>query len=530
MKYFLIIVLALILTISLVGCRVDDLPFLNKDTQTLVENEEIKYKIDKVILSKGYQSIEPNVEVVKKSNDIRLLVSIGLLETSGISVDQIVKKGNIINIHVINELEENEIQLAVPQIILDLKNAKSLNLEEVKFNIVNENYKPLNIKFGVNEVINKVKLDFNVTSNSAPTIGLSSIDDSLIWNITYNSIFDMDNPETPLVNLSVELDANSGKVLKSTKGFISSFIDEGHVLDYVMDKFILYKQIGKEFESDIKTESVWYYDIKKNAKTLIYHTNSDIFSACFSQDYKYISVLEKNMSKASVYIISTDEKKAYKLLLEEAINPTLLRWNDKNDLFVLDNNGKTTNIYNYNIRNDETELISTIDKSIIDLRVNKGSYLLLQNDENRANKSIYFTKDWNNYRFIDFGFSLRLINEDIIGYLKKNEKDDTNLLHIYDIKNNEEYDVVGLNISSISTLPNNEIFIVEKNQGNNDFTLYEYEVENKILTPLTNVNSDKIFYNKEKNLIYVDLVVPFESSKTEIIYSVDLSKLVNPLP
>lgn len=530
MKHFLSMFLVLIIAISLVGCKIEDLPFLNKDTQTLVEDEELKYKIEKVILSKGYQSIEPNVEVVKKGNDVRLLVSAGLLESSGISVNQVVKKGNIINIHITTELDEEKIQLTVPQIILDLRNTKSLDLNEIKFNIINNNSKPISIKLGLNEVINKVKADFNVTVNSSPTVDLASIDDRLIWKITYDSIFDKDNPETPLVNLSVELDANTGEVLKSRKGLISSYIDEGHVLDYIMDKYILYKRIDIDSDTGLESQSIWSFDIKNNKKTRIYHTNSNILSAAFSPDLKHVSVTENRDSNTELYVISKDEKKAYKILLEEKINLSLVRWNDKNTLYILTNDVDITDIYSYNIKNDQTELVTSIDKNIVDLRINDNSYLILENDDNKINKKIYFTRDWENFRFIDFGFYPRLINEDMIGYLKQGEKDEKNSLQIYDMHSDKKYDVIDLNISSMYVLPDDELFIIEKTQANNDYILHEYELENKNLTTITNLNSDNIFYNKDKNLLYVDLLVPFESEKSEIIYSVDLTKLSKTLP
>lgn len=72
MKHTSIITIIIALILILSGCSIDDLPFLNRESQTILENDgEIKYKIDNVILSKGYQSIEPNVEVLKKNNEIQ---------------------------------------------------------------------------------------------------------------------------------------------------------------------------------------------------------------------------------------------------------------------------------------------------------------------------------------------------------------------------------------------------------------------------------------------------------------------------
>ena len=523
MKYFFKIITLLFIVSSLVGCRAGDVPLLKKDTQTIVKDEDIKYKIEKVILSKGFQSIEPNVEVVKKGNETHLIVSAGLLESSGISIDKIVNKNNIVNIHILNELDDEKDQLAVPQIIINIKNVKSLNLDELKFNIVNENYKPISIKLGLNDVITKVKSDFKVSTNSAPIINLSNINDKIIWKITYNSILDRDNPETPLVNLSVELDANSGEIIKSTKSFISSFIDEGKILDYVMDRYILYYKT--DVENDNYTETVWYFDIKNNIKSIVYYSNVKITSAAFSPDYKNISVIETDGTKSDLFIVSRDEKKAYKVFLEEGVKPTLIKWKDKNNLIILDGDGKNTDVYNYNIKDDEIESICSLDKNIIALSIFKDYYLLTEDHGIKENKMVLLTSDWENFKFIDFGFFPRLISEDVVAYLKKNDKDDKNSLYLYDIKNNEEYDVIDLNISSISILPDDELFIVEKNKSNNDFTIYKYALKDKSLSLITNVNSEAVYYNPNRNLVYVDLVIPFESEKSEIIYSINLSKL-----
>lgn len=530
MKRLLSLFLIISIAVSLVGCKIDDLPFLDKDVETIDESQELKYKIDKVILSKGYQSIEPKVEVVKKSNDIRLLVSVGLLESSGVTVDQIVKNGNIIDIHIVNEISKDNIQLVVPQIILDLKNTKSINIDDMKFNIINENYKPLVIKLGVSDVINKVKSDFNVTANNAPEVDLRLIDEMLIWSITYNSIFDKDNPETPLVNLSVELDANSGEILQSTKGFISSYIDEGTILDYVMDKYILYRKSDIDSITGLETYSLWYYDIERHEKTRIYSTNNIISTAAFSVDFKNISVIENDGTSNNLFIITKDEKRAYKVLFDDMVSPTLVRWYDKNNIYALINLIDQTNIYKYNIKTDKIELVVELDKNIADLRINDNSFLLTENIENNINKNIYLATNLEELKFIDFGFNPRFANSNTIAYLKSNEDDERNLMHIYSVKDKKEYDVIDMNISSIYILPNDELFIVEKNTGNNDFTIHEYELKSKTLTPITMVNSDNIYYNKSRHLVYVDLLVPFESEKTEIIYSVDLTKLSSLLP
>jgi len=224
------------------------------------------------------------------------------------------------------------------------------------------------------------------------------------------------------------------------------------------------------------------------------------------------------------------DKKAYKVLFTDSVVPKIIRWKDKNDLLIIDNDGKQTNIYNYNTKNNETDLEYTLAKNIIGFRILKDNYIIVESVLDSANKKISYTRDFDNYSFIDNGFNSSFIDQDMIAYIKKNEKQDIDTLHIYDLKNMQEYDVIDLNISSYALLPDDELFIVEKNQNNNDFTIFEYNIKDKEIVPITKVNSDKLFYNKKKNLVYVDLIIPFESEKSEIIYSIDLSKLTSIKP
>lgn len=531
MKHTSIITIIIALILILSGCSIDDLPFLNRESQTISENDgEIKYKIDNVILSKGYQSIEPNVEVLKKNNEIQLLINVGLLETSGVNIDKLTKDGNMINIHVSNVLDYESVKLAVPQITLDFKDISMSNLENIKFNIVNENFQPINLKLNLNDAINKVKSDFNVSSNTVPKVNLEKIGDKFIWNITYYSIFDKGNIETPLVNLSVELDANTAELLQSKKGFISSLIDEGRVLDYVMDKFILYRKIAIDPITSIKTESIYCYDIEENTKTRLYFTNCTILSAYYSPDHDYISIVENDGTSNELLIVDSKENKAYKVLFEDSFNPNIVRWKDENNLLILTNGDGFSKIYNHDIRDAKTELVAIINKNIFDFRVKGKSYILVENHDTDKNKNIYITYDWNQLNYIGKGLNVRFLNDKMIVYLKENENDTSNILNIYNLEEMKVYDKVDLDVLSISTVSENGFLLIEKNQGANNFNIHQYNLEDKESTFITMVNSENILYDSNKNLIYVNLVVPYEAEKSEIIFSLDLEKLINTIP
>lgn len=527
MKHFIKLILLIILTIFLTGCKVvDNLPLLAKDTKTAPETEigeELKYTIEQVILSKGYQTIEPNVEILKKKNNrIKLLTSLGLLESSGADIEKITKKGNIVNIYVSNKTDEESIQLSVPQIIIDI-NEKLKNIDEIKFNVINENYKPLSIKLGLNDVINKINSEFKVSSNTVPVINLSNINDNIIWNITYNSIFDRDNPETPLVNLSVEIDANSGDILKSTKSFISSIIDEGHVLDYIQNKYILYKKTEKDIERNINSESLWFYDIEHNERGLLFTSKHKIQSALFSPDLKNISLIENNENSGELYIIPISDIKAYKVFFNEPINPSLTSWKDKNNLYIVDNND-SSNVYIYNLKENENNFINSFDFNFVNIKNYKDKVIITTAEENKINRKISFTEDWENFKLIDYGFNIKFIDENKICYLKNDEKEGRNKLYIYDLSNNKKIDILDLNLSNYSIISESKLLLIEKNQSNNGYTIHDYDIKNRELTTIINTNSDNVYYNREKNLVYVNLNIPFESEKPELIYSIDLKK------
>ena len=118
----------------------------------------------------------------------------------------------------------------------------------------------------------------------------------------------------------------------------------------------------------------------------------------------------------------------------------------------------------------------------------------------------------------------------MIAYLKKNENNSTNILNIYDVDNMKIFDKIEKDISSISTATENGFFLIEKNQGANNFNIQEYNLEDMELTFITMVNSEKVFYDSNKNLLYANLVVPYEADQSEIIFSLDLEKLINTVP
>lgn len=525
MKSIIAVVLSVFLAAFMVGCSADNLPFLNRDTPSSKYDGELKYKVEKVILSKGFQSIEPKVEVVKSASTSKLLISLGLIESSGVSVDKVVKNGNIINIHVLNESNKKDSQLTVPQIIMNLTKTPQADIEDIKFNIINENYKPLSLKLSANDVINKVKTDFFVVSNNSPELNLNRIDDSFIWEIKYNNIFDRNNIEIPLVNLTVEINGNSGEIISSRKGFISSLIDEGIVLDYFMEKSLLYRKNHIDPVTSQEVQGLWIYDIDKDEKNMIYQSNFNLVSASISPDYTHVFFIEDTGKSKDVYVFSLDENKTYKLMLENVI-PAVIRWRADDELVILDNTN-ISNIYSYNLNTSQMTFLNRFSKVFTGLRVFNDHFILMCDNGNSDNRNIYYSYNLEDISYIDSGFMPRFINEDIIAYINKNEKNDEDHIILHDISKNKairSVNLANINTVNFSVLDENHLFIIGKNSSGNDFSVYEYDMDSKDLTFLTSVNNQNIFYNKTNDKIYVDGVLPFETNNAQIIFSVDLNK------
>lgn len=527
MRRILGLLIFLSIMINLIGCSNAD-PILYKETSNDIKEEEISYTVEQVLLSKGFQSVEPKVEVLRKGLTTKLIVSLGLFQSSGVKVSKIVKVGNEMNIHLQNQSSEELSALVVPQVIIELKGFKLRKLEDTQFNLINENYKPIKLKFGINEAINKIDSEFKIVSNTSPTTNLLSQDGKVLWEVTYTSVFDKDNPEAPLANLSVSMDANTGEIISTKKTFVSSLIDEGYILDYISNKYILYAKAERDIESNIAKENLWSFDIEANEKSLIYSSNTKITKAKFSPDLKHISLIESNETDSSLYIIPREDRKAYKVLFEESLTPKIITWKDSDTLYIVDNSLKDlSNIYDYNIKENITNLNSSVARNITSLRIENNTFMITEEDKETLNLKISITKDWKTFRFIDKGLSPQFIDENKIAYLKNSETENKNELNIYDLELKEKYDMLELNISNFNVQADGNIVILENNPNNNEFTVILYDIKDKTTSPITKTNSDKVFYNAEKNLLYVYLQIPFESDKTELIYSIDLSKTVN---
>lgn len=521
MKKISLFIFTAIIWIMLVGCNNTN----NSQSKTSKKNEEepIGYKIEHIVLSKGYQSIEPNVEITKKNNDNTVLVSLGLVECSGVTIDKITKVDNEVNIYINRLLEEDKIQLSIPQILLSFDKNVSEKLDTLKFNIINENYTPINIAVGKTQILNKIYSQFKISPNTIPDVNLLRYKDDYIWSITFNSIFDKENSKLPLVNLKVKANADTGEIISSEKNVISDYIDDGIVVDYSQNRYLLYKQevlIDKR-----KYEILWLYNIKTKEKEKIFSTTNLIYDAKFSPDYKNLSLIENHNENSSIYLININDKSSKNITPSGQYHIWLMKWADKNHLYFVNNSSEKSSLFSkYTSNVGKTEGLFSINKNVSSFDFNGEYFVFTEFDDKDLNKNIYITKEGSDLKKIDEGFNINFAGKEDVLYLKNIQKNDNNILCSYTLNKDSKIVENHLDIKNYLLINDNDLVLITRNTYNNDYTLVKLDMDNYSETSIAKIVGDNLFYDSNQNTGYLNLSPSINEAKRNIIYSINFNK------
>lgn len=524
MKKALISIAIILLTLSLFACKAKKETNVQGNSNNIKSKENINYTIDKILLSKSFQSIEPSVETTNNKNKIEVLISLGIVDSSGVNIDKVIKKDNDINIYVSAIKEDTDLQLAVPQISLELQKPKFSKFEDLKFNIVNSNYDPLKIKFGVNDVLSKIQSHFEISPCQAPVINLTKANDSILWSVSYENIIDREKPEKSLINLYASIDANSGDIISSEKTLVSSPVDDGYVLDYASNNSLLYKKLIMNNDEKIK-EQLWSYNLSTKEKEMLFSSPLKIHSAKYSSDLSNVSIIEASEETSQIYIVPREDKKAYKVSFEKIFNPMLMEWKDDNNLFLIESSDGKSLVHYYDVQESISNEIALVPKNIHSFKFKDNNVLIEEYLEDDFNKNLYLSRDWQDFDLLDYGFSSKFIGTNNLAYLKKDEKLDTNSLFIYNLENKETINIINENISNFQVLSKDSIFYTNKNSENNNFTLSKYNLDKEETINLGMLINDKIYLDTKEDILYSNITLPFENINPEIIYSIELSNL-----
>ncbi|WP_077369817.1 hypothetical protein [Anaerosalibacter sp. Marseille-P3206] len=522
MKKIVLLTFVTFLIITLTACSTNKITELEPAEET---NEEILgFKIEKILLSKGYQTLEPKVETITKDNKTKLSISFGLIECSGVTIDKITKKNNEINIYTNRLLEDDKTQLAIPQATVLLDKILDGKTDNYKFNIINKNYSPIELKFGKTEILNNIYAQFKIAPNSIPDVSLIRQKDSFVWNIVFNGIFDRGNLQAPLINLNVKADALTGEIIDSDKDIVSDYIDDGMILDYIPKKYLLYKQ--ENLNNNETIDVLWLYDLEKKEKHQIYETNHSIYLSKFSPDHKNISLIENDNGVTNIYLINIGKKVIHKITPVGHSHTWNMEWKNANNLYFIDNSSKGSSIvFLYSIKDNNVDEIYKIPKNISSFDIEDDLLVLTEYDDKKINKAIFITEDGVSFDKIDIGHNISFLDKNTIVYLKNISDKNEDKLFLYNVKDKKMKTQTDINVINYLQIKPEVLLLIEKNSCENDYKLLYYNTAKDKVREIARINNEKIYYDEELNKGYISLSPPLENSKRHIIYSIDLNKM-----
>lgn len=499
-------------------------PFKPKDSRSKVQ--EIDFEIEKVQLTKLFQKTEAYAEFKPKLNPsnpnerLRLVISAGLNEASGLEVNKIVRDNNDLNIY-INTLNGKSSSLVIPQAIVLIDSEDIVSTNNIKFNIIDEtDLEPIKLKIEYNDALSIIESKFKLNTIISPSINLFKSAGDLIWEIIYDPVMDKSEKTLPLVKLKVKIDANSGDIVSENKIKLSYPLDTGNIIGFYKDKYIVYKKDLSE--KDKTREELWLYNIFSNEKSLLFSSEFQISNAHINNSGSYISFIETNGSGSNLYIVPSYNKKAYKFSSEKDINPVLNNWIDNDNICLVEVVGNKSIIYNYNLPKNKLTEIASLDKKISSLASRANRFLFIEEDVSTFNDNIYITKDFKDLDLIDQGYNPKFLNDNTLAYMKSKESKEENYIYIYNLEKEAlKFKFDGL-IPNYQVVDDFSLVYPIKSDGYNSYILKEYNYRDDSLREFSSSITDKTYYSKGANRIYINLNSPFESENNMLIYPLAL--------
>lgn len=525
MKDILRIIILLNIVLMLTACNSEDIsPLLYRDnskTSAIAKSNDddtqLDYTTNKITLSKNYQSINPSIKVIKDELNSNLFISLGIVESSGIEIVKITKKDKEVSIYVKNQNLNGE--MVVPQALLNLDEFDPKDMEDLNFKIINQNYDPVKANIDIGEAISKIESALKISTSTFPDVDINRKDDKLFLILDFKNAVDLDQKENPIIDLNVVIDIVDGKIIKSDKKPISSLIDEGNILEYIPNKYILYtKERPIEGNKDMST-SLWLYDIEKDSKEKIYTTKNKIQSLKFNDDKDKLFLIESFLDYNELYLLELKDLKLYKANLDKEINPSVAVWKDNENIVLVDKIDKDSQVFNLNLSSKDLSLLSTLEDDINDIQYLNDTYIYTV--EKDKTKEIYTTKDFKDNLLIDSGHHPLLIDDRTIGYLKDDTIKNKTILCFYDLEDKTINSYSDIDIKNFFIWRDN-LGVIENNNIGSDNPLYVYNLKNEKVSFITSVKNEKIFLNSDKNILYINSCIDIREDKTSIISFIDL--------
>ena len=514
------LLLIMIATFILTGCS---LPMLRETSATpgKASMPEPEFTVEQVVLTQGFQNTEPRIELVRKNNRPKLIVSPGILQSTGMEVSKIEKVDDVFNIHLVNS-SYSSADLVIPQITILLSNVSQAEADSLKFKIVNENFTPISVSHGIVDVLNKIRSDFRISSEGYPTIKLVMDDKTPTWVIDYENIYDKANLEIPLINLRLKVNANSGEVVESTKSLISSYLDEGNILNFLPGVGMLYSQ--KDLESD--NTILVYHNLATGEKTNLYRTLSEITSARLNENGTAVVLLEKEGEKLTAFTLTLEDRKAVRIGSEEGINPEHVSWTSTDEIQVITKfSDNQTQVLSYNTKDGNLGVTHSFMMDLATFNVMGDTILASEFIGEETNNRILLSDGRNGLRFVDVGFSPVILSEGLGMHIVNDENSTNNGLHLFNLETLKNEYTLDFDIVHASRISQSELFVVERLPGKSNFGLHIFNFESREITSIGSLTTRRIYLDLASETIYANDSITYDSDAKDIIYTINLNNL-----
>ncbi|KPU26982.1 hypothetical protein TR13x_07620 [Caloranaerobacter sp. TR13] len=518
MKKILLILFAFI---TLSGCSYKtEMEISSKNETDIAVEKTIDFTVEKSSLTKGFQTILPQVEILNSDNSPKILVNLGVVECADIIVDKVTLFNNEIIIYTTRVLSTENNDIVVPQLIIRFDNMDVSELNNKSFKIVGTNYKPINLTFNKNEILSKIYAELKITPSSTPKVFLVKENNKLIWKVYLDNVFDRTLSDNLLANLTVKVDSDTGKIIHLNKKIISKYYGEGKILD-LSNKLLIYSESNTSENNNEPYQSLNIYDLKTNTSNKIYSTHNIIKTAKINSNSNYIAVIENTEKFSELILINLKNNIIQKIQNTDFSNIDNIIWKDNKLYFSCTSENQNSSIYLYDIKSNQTNKIIETDKKISDFDIYNNNLIFTEFNNNTKNFNIYL-KTENELKKVSEGFSIKFIDKYHIAFLKHDEKYGRNTLNLLDLVNGNIDSLNDFDIEKYSILNKNQIILLVRKIIDTEFSLYMYNISDKSYEKISDTISKNTFYNSNVKRIFIDINPSFHSGVNSKIYAIDL--------
>ncbi|WP_069648906.1 hypothetical protein [Caloranaerobacter ferrireducens] len=515
------IFLILFACITLSGCSYKtEMEISTKNEADIAVEKTIDFTVEKSSLTKGFQTILPQVEILNSNNSPKILVNLGVVECADIIIDKITLFNNEIIIYTTRILSTENNDIVIPQLIIRFDDMNVSELNNKSFKIVGTNYKPINLTFNKNEILSKIYAELKITPSSAPKLFLVKEDDKLVWEVYLDNVFDRTLSDNLLANLTVKVDSDTGEIIHLDKKIISKYCGEGKILD-LSNKLLIYSEYSTIENNDEPYQSLNVYDLKTNTSSKIYSTHNIIKTAKINSNSNYIAVIEDTGKFSELILINLKNNIVQKIQNTDFLNIDNIIWKDNKLYFSCTSENKNSSIYLYNVKNNKTNKIIEIDKKIGDFDIYNNNLIFTEFNNNTKNFNIYL-KTEDEIKKVSEGFSIKFISKYSIAFLKYDEKYGRNILNVLDLINGNIDNLNDFDIEKYSIIDKNQIILLVRKIIDAEFSLYMYNINDKSYEKISDSISKNTFYNSNVKQIFIDVDPSFHSGVNSKIYAIDL--------